>query len=171
MKNIFTVNKTSNRLAWGTIAIVLFSTIHHIYGGLEYNTSWRIIMPIFFFLPMLIITLLLQSLILKVQNKFIISVYVLIVIVGWIGILGIGEGGYNHVVKNVMYFTGASESIMSKMYPSEFGGTKLFEKPNNWFFEISGILTTLFGLYIAYYLKKLIQFLRNISAKQTIKLL
>lgn len=157
---IFKYNKTSNLLALNTIAVVLLSTIHHIYGGFQYDTSWRIIMPIFFFLPMLFITLYLQGIILKYKNMVLLVLFTLLVSIGWIGILSIGEGGYNHVLKNILYFGGASEELLHKMFPPEFGSTKLYEKPNNVFFEISGILTTVFGVPLTIYLYKFIKLIR-----------
>ena len=163
MNKIFTESKVSNRLAIGTIAIVALSIIHHIYGGFEYDTSWRVYMSILFFIPMLFLTLFLQSLAIKKKTISIIALYSILVFIGWVVVLGFGEGGYNHVVKNILYFGGASKSLMNTMFPPEFGTTKLFEKPNNWFFEITGILTTFFGFYISYCLIKFIRNQRSIS--------
>ncbi len=157
MNKIFTKSKISNRLAIGTFLLVALTTIHHIYGGFRYDTSWRIIMPIFFFLPMLILTLYFQALVLKNNSKVMLMVYSVFEFVGWIAVLGFGEGGYNHVLKNILYFDGASEDLMVKMFPPEFGATKLFEVPNDWFFEITGILTALFGVYALYFLIRFIK--------------
>lgn len=166
IKEIFFINKTSNRLAWGTIAVVLLSTIHHIYGGYQYDTSWRIYMPIFFFLPILVLTLFLQYRVIKKQNLFMLGLYSTIVFIGWIGVLSFGEGGYNHLLKNILYFGDASEEILTKMFPPEFGSTKLYEKPNDLFFESTGILTTVFGFYLTYYLVKFIKIIKSEPAVQ-----
>jgi hypothetical protein len=160
---IFTVNKTSNRLAIGTIAVVLFTSIHHIYGGYQYDTSWRIIMPIFFFLPMLLFTLFLQYRVVKNQNVITLIFFSALVFIGWIGALAFGEGGYNHLLKNILYFGNASEELLTKMFPPEFGSTKLYEKPNDWFFESTGIFTMVFGFYISHYMIKFIKNIRNVK--------
>ncbi len=157
MKNIFTESKISKGLAVGTILLVALTTIHHIYGGFRYDTSWRIIMPIFFFLPMLMLTLYLQSLVLKKNSKTMLAIYSFFEFIGWIVFLGFGEGGYNHVLKNILYFGGASEDLMIRVFPPEFGAAKLFEIPNDWSFEITGILTAAFALYALYFLIKFIR--------------
>jgi hypothetical protein len=50
-------------------------------------------------------------------------------------IFGIIEGGYNHVVKNVVYFT-SDATMYGTLFPAAGG----YEVPGDWFFEITGIL-------------------------------
>jgi hypothetical protein len=87
MKTILEFSNNSKKVAYGTIGIVIFTTIHHIYGGLLYDTSWRIIMPLFFFLPLLAFTIYLQYLAIKKLNKIAFIANVIFVIL-WIFMLG-----------------------------------------------------------------------------------
>ncbi len=155
MKNIkllWTTDKVFKNLALSIISLVLFTSIHHVYGGSIYDTSWRIIMPLFFFLPMLGLTIFLQYFSTMTKRKSILFIFTVLTVLGWIIILGLGEGGYNHVLKNILYFGGATEELMFKMFPPELGDIKLYETPNSFFFELSGIGTTVFGVFVVIYL-------------------
>ncbi len=144
-------NNGDRNLALSTIALVLFTSIHHIYGGALYNTSWRIIMPLFFFLPILALTLYLQYQSIRKSSTLLLAAFTVLAVM-WIVGVGFYEGGYNHLLKNALYFGGASEEVITKMFPPEFGGTKLYEKPNDFLFESSGIATTLFSFVMIRYL-------------------
>lgn len=58
---------------------------------------------------------------------------VLIIVAYPIVAIGLVEGGYNHVVKNVVYLL-ANRSVYDGMFPA---GT--YEVPADWFFELTGI--------------------------------
>jgi hypothetical protein len=49
--------------------------------------------------------------------------------------IGTFEGLYNHVVKNLLYFGGASPALMMRLFPRP-----TYEMPNDVFFEITGVL-------------------------------
>jgi len=151
-KTLWTTDRIFRNLMISTIALVLFTSIHHLYGGAIYDTSWRIIMPLFFFLPMLALTLFLQTVSAGKKSILLLLTYTVLTVAGWVIMIGAVEGGYNHVVKNILFFSGASEDLMHTFFPPEFGGTKLFEIPNDFIFEISGMLTTAFGVIITAYL-------------------
>src|SRR5215813_352913 len=53
-----------------------------------------------------------------------------------IPVIGIGlfEGGYNHVLKDLLYFSGASDTLMTRLFPPP-----TYEMPGDAFFEITGI--------------------------------
>jgi hypothetical protein len=48
--------------------------------------------------------------------------------------IGLFEGGYNHVLKNVLYFGGATRDLLQALFPAP-----TYELPNNLLFELSGI--------------------------------
>ena len=144
---------TFRGLAFWTIALVMFTSIHHVYGGAIYSTSWRILMPLFMFIPTLVLTLVLQYQAVKRSSRILLIGYVLLTIIAWVIGVGIYEGGYNHVLKNVLYFSGTASDLMVKMFPPEFGGMKLYESaPNDFLFEASGIATTIFGFLVVSYM-------------------
>ena len=64
-----------------------------------------------------------------------------------IPVLGIGffEGGYNHVLKNALYFSGASPPLLARLFPPP-----VYELPNDGLFEATGILQFVVGLVAGY---------------------
>jgi hypothetical protein len=59
--------------------------------------------------------------------------------------VGFFEGAYNHVAKNVLYFAGASEQLLVKLFPPP-----AYELPNDWFFELTGVLQVLPAAFTAH---------------------
>jgi hypothetical protein len=57
-------------------------------------------------------------------------------------LIGLYEGGYNHMLKNILFFTNYPESKFIKLYPPP-----MYEAPDNLIFEFSGSLQFFFGLY------------------------
>jgi hypothetical protein len=141
----------SRMLAWSTIALVALTSAHHIYGGALYGTSWRIVMSLGVFLPLLALTLFLQYQSVKRSSRLLLTAFTALSVT-WIVGIGLYEGGYNHVLKNILYFGGAPEGVMLKMFPPEFGGTKLYETPNDFIFESSGVATTFVALVMLRFL-------------------
>ena len=67
-----------------------------------------------------------------------------------VGLIGFFEGGYNHGVKNVLYFGGLPRATLDQLFPPP-----RYEMPNDLWFEVTGILQFFLGLCAAYYLWKL----------------
>jgi hypothetical protein len=55
--------------------------------------------------------------------------------------IGVAEGGYNHLVKNLVFFTGNS-ALYDRMFPAP-----TYEVPTDWFFEVTGIAQFPVGLW------------------------
>jgi hypothetical protein len=66
--------------------------------------------------------------------------------------IGTFEGLYNHVVKNVLYFGGASSALMTRLFPPP-----TYELPNDLFFEITGLLQVVPATLAAWYLYRMTQ--------------
>ena len=62
-------------------------------------------------------------------------VFAAVMLVIPVGIIGLFEGGYNHAVKDALYFAGASEGLMRRLFPPP-----TYEMPDDAFFEITGAL-------------------------------
>jgi hypothetical protein len=62
-----------------------------------------------------------------------------IVAVVW---LGLYEGGYNHLVKNAIFATGASDETFHRLFPPA-----IYEPPGDSLFELSGIAQLPLGLF------------------------
>jgi len=154
-------NTLSRRLALSIILIGFTTWVHHVYGGLVYDTPYRIIvptitLPLFWFL-----TFYIQYRLIKKASKGLKFLYSVIVTFLWIVPIGLIEGGYNHILKNIFFFTGVSQEKLATLFPPEFGALRLFEQPNDIIFEISGIIQFFIGLLIIYYLRKFITTLRT----------
>ncbi len=72
-----------------------------------------------------------------------------IIIIPIIGI-GLFEGGYNHLIKNALNFSGASMTLMHRLFPPP-----TYEMPNDVFFEVTGVLQLVAVLPVIYYTYRL----------------
>jgi hypothetical protein len=142
--------KTVSIRAGFTSAIVLILTaIHHAYGAVVYNTPWRLHV-----VPPAIITTIAIATFLYLTNRcfetflgqasFYLAISLIVLVP--IGFFGGFEGAYNHVLKNIFYFSGAGESVMQKLFPPP-----MYELPNNLFFETTGVLTFFAALVAGYF--------------------
>jgi hypothetical protein len=65
---------------------------------------------------------------------------------------GLFEGGYNHLAKDTLYFTGAPQTVRRRLFPPP-----TYEEPNNDFFEVTGVLQLIPALITAHYLYRLVR--------------
>ena len=63
------------------------------------------------------------------------------------GALGLYEGLYNHVLKNILYYGELPENLLLQLYPPP-----KYELPNDFIFEITGMLTFVIGALSGYVL-------------------
>ena len=61
--------------------------------------------------------------------------YWMVTLVPSLGLIGLFEGIYNHVLKNILYFTGSSRAILDNLFQPG-----IYEMPNDFLFEFTGIL-------------------------------
>ncbi len=123
--------------------------VHHIYGGIIYNTPERFDV-VFIAAPAIVIqTIALvvyknnpKATVGKIASRFFFLSSIGISIM----LFGIVEGGYNHLVKMVLYFGGASTALLDRLYSSP-----IYVMPNDYIFEITGVAQFFIGVYAAYY--------------------
>jgi hypothetical protein len=112
------------------IALMVFLTsLHHVYGAFHYDTMWR--------LHTLIVNLPLLLLVLIISRPSILSprlegIRIFITSFFWIAWVGIYEGIYNHLIKNIIFFT--TPSVYDFFFPSS-----IYERPNDLIFELTGL--------------------------------
>jgi hypothetical protein len=58
-----------------------------------------------------------------------------ITLVPSLGFIGVFEGIYNHLLKNIMYFGGADDGLLQTLFPAP-----TYEMPNDLLFEITGVM-------------------------------
>ena len=141
------------RAAFSSSAVLVLTMLHHIYGAIIYSTPWRLHV-LFFAGPMLIALIVAMAVnrrspigIAGALSKWI------LILVGGIGAVvsfGLYEGGYNHVVKNLVYFAGASAETLKALFPPP-----TYEMPNDLIFEVSGVGQFFLALWAAYDLVRL----------------
>ncbi len=130
--------------------ILILTMIHHVYGAVIYDTPWRYRVAVIV-LPVLLVLVLTYGVYLRrpgtllgKASRWLFIVLTLLVPVGGIGLF---EGGYNHLVKNILFFEGVPQTTLGQLFPPPE-----YEMPNDLWFEVTGVLQFFIGLYAAYYL-------------------
>jgi hypothetical protein len=118
-------------------ALMVLTAIHHVYGAQVYNTPWRLHV-LFLSIPVIALTALLERLLLKRGGGFksiLFWLYWSIVLVASIGLIGSFEGMYNHLLKNILFYAGASHDLLLQLFPAP-----KYEMPNDFWFELTGVM-------------------------------
>jgi hypothetical protein len=144
-----------------SIGVLILTSVHHVYGALVYHTPWR--MHIAFVAVPGIVILAGALLVFRKQRGtrigeialWIFAVVAVVFPIGWIGLF---EGGYNHVVKDVLFFAGTSDTLMQRLFPSP-----LYEMPNDVLFEVTGVTQFPLALWAAYETYRLVRTARKTS--------
>lgn len=124
------------------------TVVHHLYGAWRYATPWRhhvalIVLPIFavFFVLYAVERLRRQTREGEIARRAFCIVSA-VVAVCWIGLF---EGAYGHLVKNVVYAAGVSEATFARYFPPP-----AYEVPDDLLFEGTGIAQVVLGLLAGY---------------------
>jgi len=131
--------KTVFSLIMSITAIVLLTSIHHVYGAIHYKTPWRL-HTLHINIPGLIFitVILLYSLKDYEQRLKLRRISVFMVFIIWLLWLGLFEGIYNHLFKDILYFSGTPLAVMRMLFPPP-----TYDLPNDLIFEVTGILQIL----------------------------
>lgn len=89
-------------------------------------------------------------------NKVLFGLVSLFVTVPYIGMFGLYHGFYSHLLKNAMFFAGASEETLEHLFMSPD-----YVLPNNAIFEISGIIGFVVTIFVSYRMVRLFKEWRN----------
>jgi len=151
---------TSSRDAGGdatrsAFALLLLTSIHHVYGGYVYATPWR-----YHAVPISIMTVvvILGALALwrrrpsGLAGRIARIVFLLTTLAIPVISFGLFEGLYNHVVKNLLYFAGAPAAVLARLFPPP-----TYEMPNDMFFEITGVLQVVPAAFAAWSLYRILR--------------
>jgi len=132
-----------------TIGTYVLTALHHAYGAWLYKTPWRLHI-VFHGLIVLLVTGAFLFLYEWFKKKVFYFLYLLTAGLFFGGLIGLYEGLYNHLLKNILYFSGLSPDSMHWFFPPS-----LYELPNDWLFETTGILQAFMGGVQLYYIVKL----------------
>ena len=117
--------------------LMIVTSIHHVYGAVVYHTPWRLHI-LMVSIPVIIFTLAGSKFLIKREfpgKNLLLWFYWSIILIFSIMLIGGYEGVYNHALKNVFFFLGASEAIFDKMFPPS-----MYVMPNNFLFELTGVM-------------------------------
>ena len=145
----------ASRVAWHALAVLLLTSVHHVYGAYVYQTPWRLDAAYVSAAAAAAIVgsfLLLRRHTDDVAGRIAFWSFVGVTLVLPVAAIGIFEGAYNHVVKDALYFSGASTSLMTRLFPPP-----TYELPNDAFFEISGVMQVVPAAMTAWWLYRLVQ--------------
>lgn len=151
----------ATRVLASTVAVFVVTTIHHGYGAYHYHTPWRLHAAAISGAA----TLLMAGLLILFRSRSVIihslarcGFMVLALIVPFLA-FGVFEGGYNHALKDLLYLLNASPKLTLRMFPP-----KLYELPNDAFFEVTGVLQIVPGVLTGYYLLDIVRHIRRTRA-------
>ncbi|HEX6682012.1 MAG TPA: hypothetical protein VF062_04425 [Candidatus Limnocylindrales bacterium] len=113
---------------------------HHLYGGLSFGSPGRTVTA-FVFTAILAITLWLHRL--GAAKPWARKGYHSLVLIFWVALLGLYEGGYNHALYVILRQVDAG--LAQRLYPA--GGDALIS--NDLFFQGTGVLTLVAGIAVA----------------------
>lgn len=159
MTTVSVVSSSSNsavtRTAWYGLVTLVLTSLHHAYGAWVYDTPWRYHVVVVSALTAAIMLAGLRtyraggSQKIRTTGKWVLGLSAL-----GLPVLGIGlfEGIYNHVIKNVLHFGGASPELLAEMFPPP-----RYEMPNDVVFEITGLLQVIPAVVTALYLVAMIR--------------
>ena len=144
-----------SRALHAALAILLLTAVHHAYGAYAYDTPWRLHVVIVAGLTALLLwgaAHVLRRRPAGLARTVALVAFCLVDLL--LPVVGIGffEGGYNHVLKNALYFGGTSPQLMARLFPPP-----VYELPGDWLFEITGVLQLVLGVVAACRLYRLAQ--------------
>ncbi|MGN6569713.1 MAG: hypothetical protein ACTHJ0_17260 [Flavipsychrobacter sp.] len=129
-------------------AVYLLTSFHHYYGAIVYNTPWR--KDVVFNGAVVMLVALICLLLYRYFNKrAFLAVYLLLTFLVFSVGIGIFEGAYNHLLKDLLYFSGMKLAAWRMFYPAP-----TYEVPDNVIFESTGIAQFFVALFQIYYLRK-----------------
>jgi Ca2+/Na+ antiporter len=146
----------AQRALMSSVGVFVLTSIHHGYGAYLYRTPWRLHAAIVSGGA----TMLMAGLLMLFRSRHMGTVarwcFVILGLLVPFVAFGIFEGGYNHTVKDVLYFSNASPQLIRRLFPPG-----LYELPNDMFFEVTGVLQIIPGVLTGYYLFELARNIRN----------
>ncbi len=131
-------NAYARALLLDALATLGLTAAHHAYGGIRYDTPWRLHGAVVA-VGMSPALAALYSMYRRRPDSPLgrTAAWALAGIVVAFPVLAIGafEGAYNHVTKDALFLAGAPRSLLLRMFPPP-----TYEMPNDPWFEVSGVL-------------------------------
>jgi len=138
------------------IAVAVATSIHHAYGAIAYQTPWRYDAVVISAATVAVLAAAIymsRSAASHSLRRAAWWTFWGVNVVVFVLLIGAFEGMYNHVVKDIVYFSGAPLTVMRAMFPAS-----RYELPNNWFFELTGVFQVVVAAIAAIQLARLLRF-------------
>jgi hypothetical protein len=133
--------------------VLILTVFHHIYGAALYATPWRHHVAVLV-LPVLLVLIFAYGIYRWHPRTRLgqasLRLFIVVMLLVPVGLIGLFEGGYNHLVKNMLYFGGVSRATLDQLFPAPS-----YEMPDDLWFEVTGILQFIMGFWAVYYLSRL----------------
>lgn len=145
----------ASRAAWYGVAVLILTSLHHAYGAYVYDTPWRlhaVYVAAAAALAILGARAVMRAETSPASRKVARAIFVVVTLGVAVLMFGFFEGGYNHAVKNVLYFGGAPPALMAQLFPPP-----AYELPNDLFFELTGILQAVPAVLAAAWLYRMVR--------------
>ena len=121
-----------------SIPLLVLTSIHHAYGAIIYDTPWRLHV-LYIAIPIGLAILLMA----RSPARLWQMASTVLSLIFPVALIGVFEGGYNHVLKNAVYFIGGEAAARSLF------SAQAYEMPNDLFFEISGMAQFALAIFAA----------------------
>lgn len=116
------------------LAILVLTSVHHVYGAIVFETPWRMhILHAAVPVAIVIVVALAFSNRDSLRGRLLGWLAIVVILVFPVGLIGLYEGGYNHLVKNVVYFAAGRDAALAMFPPPTY------EMPDELLFELTGI--------------------------------
>ena len=132
-----TIPRARSALVWSLTTLGLYAA-HHAYGAVRYATPWRhhaAVVALFVALALLGAFFAFRRNPRSARGRVAGWALAALVLVLPVLLIGVYEGLYNHIVKDVLFFLGVPEALRLTLFPPP-----LYEMPNDLGFEVSGML-------------------------------
>lgn len=123
-------------------ALMVLTSVHHIYGAIIYDTPWRVHV-LMISIPLLVVTVILGRILRTNKTKILFWFFWLIVFILSFALIGMFEGVYNHLLKDVLFFSGLDNESMLSLFPPP-----KYVMPNDFFFEFTGVLQGVLAIFL-----------------------
>ena len=147
--------ETLSRVTRYALAVLLLTSVHHTYGAYVYHTPWRlnaVVLSAFAAAAIITALVVIRRNADETVREIAFWMFAALVLVIPTALIGLFEGGYNHGLKNALYFAGASPTLMNRLFPPP-----TYELPNDIFFEVTGVMQAVLGSMTAWLLYRLVR--------------
>lgn len=133
------------------IAVLVLTIAHHAYGAALYQTPWRNHVAHVAGWQIALLLALYAGYRFTgagTARRVLLALLLVGLLLGPVAWIGLFEGGYNHVLKIVLYAVGASQGLLDRLFPPP-----VYEPPTDLWFEASGVLQLLVALLCVHWLR------------------